>query len=478
MRSRITSLVGEKLEGGNHKWGGTLAAPNGSLYGIPNSARRVLKFNSIDKSVSEIGPDFGDGGWKWSRGAITESGIIYCVPLQIDRGILKIDTNTDTVIELDFNLLPEQGDYRWRSCALALDGCIYCMPYNGCRIMKLDPNNNDAMSSVGDAFEAGLVGTVVGVDGCVYGIPYDSNRIIKYNPVNDTTSSFATSCFEEETDEDWGFEYTSCFGEETDEDWGFQCNGNGALGRDGCIYAFTYGDRILIIDTANNTHWFVRSSIHFDLEERCRKGWCDAILGIDGCIYWPPFHDRYTLKYDPHTNKTSLVGCDFGSEEWKWSTGALAPDGVIYCIPDRSNQVLAIDPWGEFLEGTKADMKAHPERFGYLFYESFHAIEVNDDSDDDSVQTHFDHAVLKFGQKKVFEVLDQAMKPVNVYCQETNLFPFMIVAYYGSTLSAINHFLCRDLSWVDNCTSSLKGKGKTLANKKVQHKKRKHSSLV
>ena len=129
-----------------------MAANNGSLYGIPGEARQVIKFNPVDKSITDIGPDFGEG-LKWSRGTISsQSGFIYCPPVDFDHGILKIDTNTDTVTELDVNLLPEQGDYRWRSCAATLDGCIYFMPSNACQI---DPNNNDAMSNIGDWYMGG-----------------------------------------------------------------------------------------------------------------------------------------------------------------------------------------------------------------------------------------------------------------------------------------------------------------------------------
>ena len=98
-----------------------------------------------------------------------------------------------------------------------------------------------------------------------------------------------------------------------------------------------------------------------------KNGWCDAILGIDGCIYWPPLNANRTLKYDPHTDQTSLVGDDFDMNNSNWNTGALATDGIVYCIPRNSNQVLAIDPLGEFLETTKAHMDDHPEKFGLLF---------------------------------------------------------------------------------------------------------------
>ena len=70
------------------------------------------------------------------------------------------------------------------------------------RIMKIDPNNNDAMTSVGDVLGDGedkYSGTVVGIDGCVYGIPYDSELIIKYDPINNTNlfvEEVADKCFD------------------------------------------------------------------------------------------------------------------------------------------------------------------------------------------------------------------------------------------------------------------------------------------
>ena len=101
MDNAIITLVGEELAGQRHKYSGTLAAPNGSVYGIPSTACRVGKFNPIDKSMTEIGPDFGVF-CSWYKGAMTDNGIIYCPPLSsYFRGILKIDTNTDNVTELD-----------------------------------------------------------------------------------------------------------------------------------------------------------------------------------------------------------------------------------------------------------------------------------------------------------------------------------------------------------------------------------------
>ena len=79
----------------------------------------------------------------------------------------------------------------------------------------------------------------------------------------------------------------------------------------------------------------------------------DAILGTDGCIYWPPhsFEDnRAVLQFDPVAlNDQALpvrVRDDLGrvNFEW-WSSGALALNGKIYYIPFNLNQVLCIDPF-------------------------------------------------------------------------------------------------------------------------------------
>ena len=118
---------------------------------------------------------------------MAENKVIYCPPDNIDRGILRIDTKTDVVTELDVDLHPKRGDENnafhamWKSCALALDGCIYFMPYDARHIMKLDPNNNDAMISIGDDvyYRGAFVGTFVGIDGISMGYLVDRVNTIR-----------------------------------------------------------------------------------------------------------------------------------------------------------------------------------------------------------------------------------------------------------------------------------------------------------
>ena len=426
MDNAISTLVGEELLGYD-KWEGSLAGINGSIYGIPIGSVPIVKFNPVDKSITHIGPDFGDDiRMKWRKGAMTGTGVIYSVPCNEHRGVLKIDTNNDNVTELSRNLLPEQGQYNmWTSCAAALDGCMYFMPCGAHRIMKLDPNNNDAMSSVGDDLgdEWLYIGTVVGIDGCVYGIPSGTKRIVKYDPINDITSYV---------------------GEEADKV--FRCFGSGVLGRDGCIYAAVRDGRVLKIDTTNNSHCFVGNTLKWD---RDKFYWGDAILGIDGCIYFPPSDDTRTLKYDTsHTNLSSLVGDKFGWHQYKWQGGCSAPDGVIYCLPSYAKRVLAIDPLKEYALSLKNKMEESPEKLGHIFQPS----------DDIPDETNFDRAVTKFGQKKVLKLLEDCMpRPADQVCAVSNMFPFMIAAsYHRSNVCVIYHLLRLAPSFVNDVNYAVK----------------------
>ena len=454
MENTLSTLVGENnfISEENDNWYDTLAGVDGSIYGIPCNARRVVKFNPVNKSITHIGPDFGGKSRKWQRGAMADNRSIYCPPCNRSYGILKIDTSTDDVTVLDANFLPERGRYdgMWISCALALDGCIYFMPGMARRIIKLDPNNNDAITSVGDDLGGGWKynGTMVGIDGCVYGIHCDSNRIVKYDPINDTTSFF-----EEEGNQHCEYDpindITSFVGNKY-----YGCTGNGVLGRDGFIYALVGRDRVSVlkIDTMNDSHCFVGYTV--DDANRSENqsftmasSWGDAILGIDGCIYWPPDTALYILRYDPYSNQISNVGDSLGWWTDQWCSGALAPDGSIYCIPSRRlNHILCIDPLKEFSTTVKNDMEENPKEFGCLF----HVSEDLDKRGSSPLKTNFDHAVMKFGQNKVFDVLDKHLESLEKVCIESNLYPFMIVASSKySTLCAILHFLRRDLSWVN-----------------------------
>ena len=190
-------------------------------------------------------------------------------------------------------------------------------------------------------------------------------------------------------------------------------------------------------------------------------GWGDAILGIDGCIYWPPQDASRILKYDPHSNLTSLVGGDdFGTDTYKWKGGCLATDGVIYCLPGDAQRILAIDPLKEYTLTLKKNMDKHPEKLGCIFQPS----------DDIPHVTNFDRAVTKFGQKKVFELLDEYLPLVDQVCTISHLYPFIIAASYKtSDLSAIYHLLRQVPFFINNMNNNQ-------SDSIFNDRKRKHST--
>jgi hypothetical protein len=66
--SSLTTLINidDDLQG-HAKWSEFVDGGDGFLYGTPYDATRVVKFNPLDKSLTEIGPDLGEGGigMKW-----------------------------------------------------------------------------------------------------------------------------------------------------------------------------------------------------------------------------------------------------------------------------------------------------------------------------------------------------------------------------------------------------------------------------
>jgi len=62
---------------GGDKWWDFVDGKDGVLYGIPCNVPRVVKFNPLDKSLTEIGPHLGGGEFKWRCGVRAKTGSIY-----------------------------------------------------------------------------------------------------------------------------------------------------------------------------------------------------------------------------------------------------------------------------------------------------------------------------------------------------------------------------------------------------------------
>lgn len=415
--SGITKMVGNQIVG-PLKWASCVTGADGCIYGIPCHHHRVIKFNPIDQSTIEIGPDLGPGMWKWQEGVLCNNGCIYSIRFGSPNAghILKIDSIKGEVSLFNIRL-PEPGVMLWGPGALGLDGCIYYMPAYARRILKFNPEDH-AVTSVGDQIPGNgwkCVGTVLGNDGNLYGIPNESKQIVRFN-VRTQEVTYVGGTVEHY----------------------FRCLGNGALGRDGCIYAADNDGKVLKIDAANDSYIFVTNGL---IKTRyLSKEWGDAVLGEDGCIYWPPCKAKHTLQFDPMTRQLSLVGDELDNGIFKWTKGVSSSDGVVYCLPINANRILAIDPFEEFVAALRSDMKAHPGTLGHLFV---HNIEIK--------RTRYDIATSKFGTTRVMEVIEKLIAS-NDECKTSSsgkVPSFLIAASFEkSAVSLIYYLLRKDPSWI------------------------------
>jgi hypothetical protein len=71
--------------------------------------------------------------------------------------------------------------------------------------------------------------------------------------------------------------------------------------------------------------------------------WYGGILGVDGCIYAPPYTATGVLRIDPANDSVEVLG-DFPEGGWKWHGGLLAKNtGVLYSFPAHSKEILCVD---------------------------------------------------------------------------------------------------------------------------------------
>ena len=167
-------------------YGDSVAAADGCIYGVPQGARRVLRFDPRTKKLSTFG-ELG-GHVKYEFGVVGPNGrFIFCIPQNAAR-VLCIDTETQTCEFIGDDFRRSQSK-KWMGAALGGDGSIYCIP--ACesmnRILRIDPLAKTTML-VGPPLRVkkGWFGAVAGTDGCVYGVPYQSTQVLRVDPFAQT----------------------------------------------------------------------------------------------------------------------------------------------------------------------------------------------------------------------------------------------------------------------------------------------------
>eukprot|EP00751_Fragilariopsis_kerguelensis_P047835 CAMPEP_0171026344 /NCGR_PEP_ID=MMETSP0736-20130129/34228_1 /TAXON_ID=186038 /ORGANISM="Fragilariopsis kerguelensis, Strain L26-C5" /LENGTH=248 /DNA_ID=CAMNT_0011466865 /DNA_START=622 /DNA_END=1365 /DNA_ORIENTATION=- len=192
-RDKTLTYIGDEWMDKERKWSASVKGADGCIYGIPFDANRVVRFDPATKSLTSIGIDLGDDEFKWECGVLADNGFVYSTPENADK-ILKIDTNIGAISDTAVSTMdiPDgiavYGYSSWRSGDKATDRKLYFIPDRSTHILRIDPNE-DSMAIVGNEVEGGkgitkYGGTVATPDGFVYGIPGKSKRIIKFDPAN------------------------------------------------------------------------------------------------------------------------------------------------------------------------------------------------------------------------------------------------------------------------------------------------------
>jgi hypothetical protein len=134
----------------------------------------------------------------------------------------------------------------------------------------------------------------------------------------------------------------------------------------------------------------------------------------------------------------SLVGDDLGEGDYNWLNGALATDGVIYCISYMysGSQILAIDQFKELSATLQTNsMILYPDELGRLF--------LKDEEQCD--ETFFESSLRKFGGQKVFELIEECL-PLDAEwagAHNGNLPLFLVAASCANCAVSVIYYLLR-----------------------------------
>jgi hypothetical protein len=125
------------------------------------------------------------------------------------------------------------------------------------------------------------------------------------------------------------------------------------LGPNGKIYFVPrFADNVLVINPVDDSYYFITSP---DVNLSLDRKWMGSVLGLNGKIYCMPARATSILVIDTLTDTMSasiptLSGFPVSTDEGKYWSGALAPNGKIYSSPQNSvdisagSRFLEIDP--------------------------------------------------------------------------------------------------------------------------------------
>jgi hypothetical protein len=310
---------GSAIFGVGSKWWGGALAPNGKIYGIPNSTGSSVLV--IDPKVGTA-TTFSSAGGSYRGGSLAPNGKIYTIPDSSTNTILEIDPDSNTSTTFGNLSAVTKG---WSGGVLAPNGKIYGIPHDATTVLEIDPVARTATTFGGTLSGATKWdGGVLAPNGKIYAIPSSSTSILKIDPVAQTATTFGS--------------ITSGYS-------------GGVLHSNGKIYAVREGVNydLLQIDPSNDTVSIVSISI----TGIPGGSWRGGVLGANGKMYFIPAafsaSNPGVLEVDIISSTASLIyfadlsaSGPYNTKTYTngWAGGVLAPNGKIYGFPYTSTNIL------------------------------------------------------------------------------------------------------------------------------------------
>jgi hypothetical protein len=362
------------------------------------TAHRVLQLDPETDKLRQIGPVWTEK-YKWLRG-VPVGDVIYGLPCHADSVLrIHVPTGEITTIPIAYEdffaddpdgklLAQQQRRQEWKyhgGNVSPVDGCIYAIPQSARHVLKIDPST-DTCHLVGPPLVGRYqwYGGVIGKqDGAIYGIPHDATQVLRIHPTEGVTLH---GHFPANNVADRGHQWHGAAAAANGTIVCVPANANQVLcitpgspeptfallgdasviqtgrhrkdekykylgamtGTDGKVYVFPSGSEyVLQVDTVSMTLQNVGKNIYDDgMERLCQNKWQNGVT-VGKYVYGIPLAAESLLLINTETLDVTTWPLPQPYKGLaKFEGAVVAPNGVIYTVPNNFKAVLRIEPAG------------------------------------------------------------------------------------------------------------------------------------
>lgn len=163
---------------GLFKWTGGCIWDN-CLISFPRKANAILKYNFVDKTISENQLTYSYDIEHHYGGVSTKEGVIFQPPRNTDH-ILATDLKTNISHKIYIAPKRLKMQFRYSGSIIHPNGLIYFFPENKDKVIVLNPKNEE-WTYISKPISTMVFDAKVGIDGNIYGFSAYNNGIMRIN---------------------------------------------------------------------------------------------------------------------------------------------------------------------------------------------------------------------------------------------------------------------------------------------------------